>query len=131
MDTPEPDWENLSGFAVKKGRPEPTGRGMTNDLIAPRRGPITMTQQSSTTANSDTHTDLPEEPAIMGTNVTNNNQQEDPPTENQPASHLPGQQPAQAVPPAQQTRSCRMVRNTPRCEQSLNQHNQGLVAWEV
>ena len=33
---PEPDWKYLSGFAVKKGRPEPVGRGTTNDLIAPR-----------------------------------------------------------------------------------------------
>ena len=74
MDAPESDWKYFSGFAVKKGHPESTGRGITNDLIAPRGGPITTTQQSSTTANLHTHTDLPEEPAIPGTNVTNDNQ---------------------------------------------------------
>ena len=36
MDAPEPEWKYLSGFAVKKGRPEPAGRGIINDLIAPR-----------------------------------------------------------------------------------------------
>ena len=74
MDTPEPDWKYLSGFAVKKGRPKPVGRGISNDLIAPRRRPITTAQQSSTTANLDTHADLPEEPAIpeqTGLRITN------------------------------------------------------------
>ena len=42
-----------------------------------------------------------------------------------------GQQTTQAVPPAQQTRSGRIVRNMPRYDQSVNQRDQGLVAWEV
>ena len=44
MDAPEPDWKYLSGFAVKKGRPETAGRGIANDLIARRRGPIMATK---------------------------------------------------------------------------------------
>ena len=131
MDAPEPDWRYLSGFAVKKGRPEPAGRGIANDLLAPRRGPITLVQQSSATANSDMQADLPEEPAILGANRTTDNQQEDPPMENQPATHLPGLQTAQDVPPARQTRSGRIIRNTPCYDQSINQRNQGLVAWKV
>ena len=131
MDTPEPDWKYLSGFAVKKGRPEPAGRGISNDLIAPRRGPITTAQHSHTTPNLDMHADLPEEPPIRGTNWTTENLQGDPPTENQPAPLLSGLQTAQDVPPARQTRSGRIVRNTPRYDQSINQRNQGLVAWEV
>ena len=55
MDAPEPDWKYLSGFAVKKGRPEPAGRGISNDLIAPRQGPITTAQHSHTTPNLDMH----------------------------------------------------------------------------
>ena len=132
MDTPEPEWKYLSGFAVKKGRPEPAGRGIINDLIAPRRGPSVMTQRSPTTATTDTPIDLPGEPAIPSTSGTTDNQQrEDPPTETQPVYHPPAQQPAQTVPPARQTRSGRIVRNTPRYELSMNQRDQGLVAWEV
>ena len=134
MDAPEPDWEYLSGFAVKKGRPEPLGRGISNgsnDLITPRRGPLATAQHSHTTPNLDMHADLPEEPAIPDTNGTTDKLQGDPPTDNQPAPLLPGLQTAQDVPPARQTRSGRIVRNTSRYDQSINQHNQGLVAWEV
>ena len=131
MDAPEPDWKYLSGFVVKKGHPEPAGRGITNDLIVPRRGPISMTQQASTTENEDTQANLPEEPTIPDANGTTDNQQEDLLVENQPAALLPGLQPAQAVPPAHQTHSSRIVRNTPRYDQSVNQRNQGLVTWEV
>ena len=131
MDAPDPDWKYLSGFAVKKGRPDPAGRGIANDLVAPRRGPITATQQSSTTANLDTQVTLPDEPTILDANGTTGYQQEDLPAENQPALLLPGQQTVQAVPPARQTHSGRIVRNTPRYDQSINQRNQGLVTWEV
>ena len=51
--------------------------------------------------------------------------------ENQPTTLLSGQQTAQDVPPARQTRSGRIVRNMPRYDQSINQRNQGLIAWEV
>ena len=50
---------------------------------------------------------------------------------NQPAALLPGLQPAQAVLPSHQTHSSRIIRNIPRYDQSINQRNQGLVAWEV
>ena len=96
-----------------------------------RRGPITTAQHSHTTPTLDTHADLPENPAIPGTNGSTDNLREDPPTDNQPASLLPGLQTAQDVLPARQTRSGRIVRNTPRYDQSIYQRNQGLVAWEV
>ena len=130
MDAPEPDWKYLSGFAVKKGRPEPAGRGTTNDLIAPRRGPIT-TQHAHAPPNLDTHADLPEEPENPGTIETTDNLQEDPPADSQLAPLTPGLQTAQDVPPARQTCSGRIIRNTPRYDQSISQCNQGLVAWEV
>ena len=59
------------------------------------------------------------------------NVQGDPPAENQPPPHLPGLQTAQDVPPARLPRRGRIVRNTPRYNQCINQLNQGLVAWEV
>ena len=128
MDAPEPEWKYLSGFAVKKGRPESAGRGIANDLIAPRRGPIMTTHQSSTTANMDTQVNWTEETTIPDAHETTDNQQEDPSSEDQHAALLPGQQIAQAVPPACQTRSGRVVRNTPHYDQSVGQRNQGLVA---
>ena len=49
----------------------------------------------------------------------------------QPPVTLTQQQTDQASPPIRQTRSGRVKRNTPRYEQSVNQRNQGLVAWEI
>ena len=186
LDAPEPEWKYLSGFTVKKGHPDPAGRGITNSLIAPRRGPITMCNSSpmpemenapanvqeeptipdvnGTTNNQqgdlspahqpttllhgpqpalsvptacwtpeteDAPADLQEEPTIPDTNGTTKNQQGDLSPAYQPTTHLHGPQPAPSVPTASQTRSSRIVRNTPRYEQSMYQWNQGLVAWEV
>ena len=79
----------------------------------------------------DSQVNLPEEPTIPDANRTTDNQLEDLSAENQPAALLPGLPPAQAVPPAHQTRSSRIIRNTSRYDQSVHQCNQGLVAWEV
>ena len=69
--------------------------------------------------NEDVGEDLPEQP-LQG-------HQPD-----QTAPQLPQpqlvQQPLQT---ARQTRSGRIVRNTPRYKQSISQRSQGLVAWEV
>ena len=131
MDAPEPDWKYLSGFAVKKGRPEPAVRGITNSWITPRRGLITMTNSSATPGTVDPPANLPEEPTIQDANRTTDDQQEDPSSAHLPTTLLHAPQPEQAVPIACQTRSGRIVQNTPRYEQSVNQCNQGLVAWEV
>ena len=42
LDAPELEWKYLSGSAVKKGHSKPAGRGLTNHLLAPRRGPFTQ-----------------------------------------------------------------------------------------
>ena len=89
-------------------------------------------QRSPTSATADTPSDLPGEPTIPSpSGTTDDIEQEDLPTETQPVYHPPAQQPAQTVPPARQTRSGRIVRNTPRYDQSIDQRDQGLVAWEV
>ena len=131
LDAPELEWTYLSGFAIKKGRPEPAGRGIPNSLIAPRRGQITLTNSSSTPETMDTAADLPKEPTTLDGNETTANQPQDQPPVHQQAPLLPDPQPAQVIPTAHQTRSCRIVRNTPRYEQSMDQRNQGLIAWEV
>ena len=51
--------------------------------------------------------------------------------DNQPPFTLPQQQNDQAAPSTRQTHSGRVIRDTPRYEQSANQRNHGLVAWEV
>ena len=90
-----------------------------------------MTQHAHETPNLDTHADMPEEPENPGTIETSDNLKEDLRTDNQLAPLMPGLQTAKDVSPARQTRSGRIVRNTPRYNQSISQRNQGLVAWEV
>ena len=131
LDAPEPEWKYLSRFTIKKGQHEPVGRGIPNSLIAQRRGQITMTNPSSTPETMDTAASQPEEPMTQDGNGTTANQPEDQSPVHQQAPLLPDTQPSQTVPTARQTRSGRVVRNTPRYKQSVNQRNQGLVTWEV
>ena len=128
MDAPELEWKYLSGFAIKKGRPEPAGRGITDRLIIPRRGPITMNNAPATTETGVPPVELTEAPTIPDVNEASEEQQQDPlPTHIPTTPRTP--QPEQTVP--RQTRSGRVIQNTPRYEQSINQRDQGLVAWEV
>ena len=64
MDAPEPEWKYLSGFAVKKGPTEPPGREITDRLIVPRRGPMTMNNSSVTQGTVAPPAEPPEESAI-------------------------------------------------------------------
>ena len=73
----------------------------------------------------------PEDPTIPDANKASEDQQQDPPPTQIPATPLHRPQSEQAVRVTRQTRSGRTVRNTPRYEQSINQRDQGLVAWEV
>ena len=127
FDAPEPGWKYLSGFAVRKERTKTNSTGLES-LITPRRGPV-KTLPSTGPRDQPVHhpqdlTDpvpqdermLPQEAAIP---------------DNQPPLTLPQQQNDQAAPSTRQTRSRRVICNTPRYEQSVNQRNQGLVAWEV
>ena len=129
MDAPEPEWKCLSGFAVKKGRPEPAGRGITDRLIVPR--PTAMNNSPVTPETGVPPVEMPEDPTIPDANEASEEHQQDPPPTHIPTTPLHGPQPEQIVPVARQTRSGRVIRNTPRYEQSINQRDQGLVAWEV
>ena len=86
MDTPDPDWKYLSGFAVKKDRPEPAGRGIAKRLDCPETrvhhdGPSVIHDSKLGHARqSARRTNDP------GCNGTTDNQQEDPPSENRPAA---------------------------------------------
>ena len=72
-----------------------------------------------------------EEPLIPDINEAAADIPKDQLPEHHPPPPLPCPQPAQPIPDAHQTRSSRIIRNTPCYEQSVSQRNQGLVAWEV
>ena len=131
MDAPEPEWKYLSGFAVKKGPPEPVGREITDRSIVPRSGPMTMNNSSATQGTVAPPAEPPEESVIPDAHEASEEQQEDQLPAQLPTAPLHGPQMEQAIPTARQTRSGRIVKNTPRYEQSINQRDQGLVAWEV
>ena len=77
--------------------------------------PAEQQQEQPTPAiNADT-VDLPEEPVPA----------------HQPMPHLPQPQLVQPLPAPHQTRSGRVIQNTPCYEQSISKKNQGLIAWEV
>ena len=129
LDAPDPEWKYLSGFAIHKGQPRPSAKGPLGDLIVPRRGPPNAPLPAATTPGQVTQQPHP---------VTNTNNEDgapsgaEPPTtvvQAPPTQHVPEQGPqASAV---RQTRSGRVVTNTPRYDQSVTQRSQGLVAWEV
>ena len=131
MDAPELEWKYLSGFAVKKGPSEPLGRGITDRLIVPRRGPMTMNNSSATQGTVAPPAEPPQASAIPDAQEASEEQQEDQLPAQLPTAPLHGPQMEQAVMTARQTCSGRIVKNTPRYEQSINQQDQGLVAWEV
>ena len=129
LDAPDPEWKYLSGFAIHKGQPRPPAKGPLGDLIVPRRGPPNAPSPVAPTPGQVT-----QQPHT----VTNTNNEDgapngaEPPTtvvQAPPTQHVPEQGPqANAV---RQTRSGRVVTNTPRYDQSVTQRSQGLVAWEV
>ena len=128
MDAPEPEWKYLSGFAVKKGPPEPVGRG---PFDCSPKGTDDNKQLVSDARNSGPTSGTPEESAIPDAHEASEEQQEDQLPAQLPTTPLHGPQTEQDVTTARQTRSGRIVKNTPRYEQSINQRDQGLVAWEV
>ena len=136
LDAPEPEWKYLSGFAVKKGQTQAEVKGVMDCLLAPQRGQATAITSPSTprmptqpaeqfedqltpALNDDIRADLPQQPL----------QDHQP---DQTAPQLSQPQPAQQpLPLTRQTRSGRVVKNTPRYKQSIFQRSQGLIAWEV
>ena len=128
LDTPDPAWKYLSGFAAKKGTIKADDKGGLDGLLAPRRGetavqPTASIQQEQPAGLSQ---DLPF-PLDTGTDDSNQ------PVTAQPAApaetSLPQQDPPQTS--ARQTRSGRVIKNTPRNDQSMALRDQGIVAWEL
>ena len=132
LEAPEPEWKYLSGFAVKKGHSEPAGRGLTNQLLAPRRGPTTAATNSSSSQETMVPPAEPQEkPLIPHINGTVTDMPEALLPEHHPAPPLPCPQPSHTILAARQRSSSRVICDTPCYEQSVSQRNQGLVAFEV
>ena len=93
---------------------------------------MTMNNSSSTQGTVTTPAEPPEESAaIPDTHEASEEQQENQLPAQLPAAPVHEPQMEQVVPTARQTRSGRIVKSTPRYEQSINQRDQGLVALEV
>ena len=134
MDTPEPEWKYLSGFAIKKGAADKGSNGALTNLLTPRRG---ATKVINDTAPPKVPDDSPTNQQLDETTMEPFNETIDNAAPLPPAKAVPPvahkQQPITGppMPAARQSRSGRMICNTPRYEQSIAQRDQGLVAWEV
>ena len=130
LDAPDPESKCLSGFAMKKGTPKSVTKGGLDGLLAPRRGAIANAspqQESNEDAQPVGHQqDLPVPSA------TDADEQHTTPLQPViPAAAIPLQQPETPVATACQTRSGRVIKNTPRYDQSMSLRDQGIVAWEL
>ena len=136
MDSPEPEWKYLSGFAIKKGAADKGAKGTLTNLLTPRRGVNDVVCDAAPpTVIDDSPINQPagDEPSLEPFNETEDHASPIPLEEAEPPEtpdqHQNTGQPEPAS--ARQTRSGRTIRNTPRYEQSVAQRDQGLVAWEV
>ena len=135
MDTPEPTWKYLSGFAIKKDTANKNSSGTLPGLLSPRRGATKVArgaeqQQIPVELPPDQPGDEPiMEPPINATG----DDSAPPPTDDAapPPTQVIQQNAGAPMATARQTQSGRTIRNTPRYEQSIAQRDQGLVAWEV
>ena len=134
MDTPEPAWKYLSGFAIKKGAAEKSSTGTLTNLLTPGRGGTKVANDAAPPLIPD---DSPpnqpgDEPIMEPFNETVDHAALIPPDEaGPPETHVQQQNTRPPIPTARQTGSGMTIRNTPRYEQSIAQRDQGLVAWEV
>ena len=134
-----PTWtppnQNGNTFVVLQSRRDKAKVGVKrslDSLLTPRKGPTTANTTSSPTVRAIQPTTQQQNlqiPADDDNNVTNPIEQ--PQTTPQTVPLLPAPQSVQLPTTARQTRSGRVVHNTPRYDQSMTQRSQGLVAWEV
>ena len=130
LNAPHPEWKYLSGFATKKGTPKSTTKGGLDGLLAPRRGVITTASTQHGTNEDAQPVDNQQDPPLPSANDVDEQQT----TTEQPAvpvATIPLQLPETPVATARQTRSGRVIKNAPRCDQSMSLRDQEIVAWEL
>ena len=130
LDTPDPDWKYLSGFATRKGATKTDAKGGLDGLLAPRRGAPAATNQPQPANLHDQPTGPIQDLPMPLDNADEANEHPSIAEHAAPAAS-PG--PKQVPPPAstRQTRSGRVIKNTPRYDQSMALRDQGIVAWEL
>ena len=135
MDTPEPTWKYLSGFAIKKDTANKGSTKALTNLLTPRRGATKITSGAGQPRIPDTlPPDQSGDAPIMEPpfNAMGDDDAPPPPDDAVPPQTQETQQnTGPLMPMARQSRSGMTIRNTPRYEQSIAQRDQGLVAWEV
>ena len=131
LDAPEPEWKNLSSFAVWKGQSKTEVKGVMDRLLTPRRGPATVIPNPSPLGAPNQPAEQQQDQMTLVISEDTMGLPEQPLPAHQPMPQLPQPQPVQPLPAACQTRSGRVVCNTPHYKQSMSQRSQGLVAWEV
>ena len=89
MDSPEPEWKYLSGFASKKGVADKAAKGTLTNLLTPRRGITSVTYDADPPSQipDDSPTNQPPNESAMETNNDTN-------------EHSTPLQPVEAAPPA-------------------------------
>ena len=135
MDSPDPEWKYLSGFAIKKGAADKGAKGTLTNLLTPRRGVTDAVRDAAPPpVIDDSSLHQPgNEPSMEPFNETANHapplhlEEAEPPETHDQHPNVGRPEPAAT----RQTRSGRTIRNTPRYEQSVAQRDRGLVAWEV
>ena len=113
LDAPDPEWKYLSGFGTKKGAPKSVAKGGLNSLLAPRRGANTaMIPLLESTENAQPAGPQEDHPLQLATDVDEDNQ---PATQHPvvPAAAIPLTQQETPAAAARQTRSGRVINNTP------------------
>ena len=135
LDAPEPAWKYLSGFATKKGTPKSVVIGGLDNLLVPKRGSIgAASPPREPTENAQTvgHHDDTSFPLATDEEELSQMAPQQPVA---PAAIAPLLQQETPAATARQTRSGRIIKNTPppppRYDQSVSLRDQGIVAWEL
>ena len=112
LDTPGPAWKYLSGFAAKRGTTKTDDKGGLDDLLAPRRGATAAMNQPQAPNQHDQPRGPNQDLPLPLDNIDEDNEH---PATSQPAATAATPGPQQVPPPAsaRQTRSGRVIKNTP------------------
>ena len=117
LDTPDPAWKYLSGFATRKGATKTDAKGGLDGLLAPRRGaPAATNQPQAANLHGQPAGPIQDLPMPLD-NVDEANEH---PSIVEPAAPAASPGPQEVPPPAstRQTRSGRVIKDTPRYGQS-------------
>ena len=130
LDSPDPEWKYLSGFATKKRADNSATKGGLDGLLTPRRGLIPPTHTRQVANELPPPVDPQQDPPMPSADDGAEHELV-PEQPEAPSETIPVLQPGPPVGTARQTRSGRVIKNTPRYSQSMSLRDQGIVAWEL